>query len=162
MMQRKADDGNLIKLSANTPIVAIDTGYNNTLSRALTNGTVYVGVSHNNYWIGSNSNRYINAISNGSMEFMSHDGAYGMGICVNVKPSTKYIFSYDANEKILIRTAEYNSNGGWITGINRGQVNPFTVTTGVNTTHILIIVCPAMEYTKQLITINNPVFVETA
>lgn len=160
MMQVKEDDGNLIKLSASTPIVIINTGYDNTLSRALTNGTVYVGVSQNNFWIGSNANRYVNSISNGSMEFMSNAAAYGMGICVSVKPSTKYSLSYDTNEKINIRIAQYNSNGEWIKGKNIEQANPTSITTDANTAHILIIACPADGYLSQLLTINNPVFTE--
>ena len=161
MMQVKADDGNLIELSASTPILIINTGYDSTLSRALTNGTVYVGVSQNNYWIGSNANRYVNFISNGLMEFSSNSSAYGMGICVSVKPSTKYSLSYDANTKINIRIAQYNSNGEWIKGTNIQQANPTSITTDANTTHILIIACSADEYKNQLLTINNPVLTES-
>lgn len=145
---------NIAKYVNTTSLYNINTGYDNTLIRSLIPGVIYQGISHNNYWIGTNSNRYVDSIDNGAITFMSNDSSYGHGLCIKVSPNTKYSVSYNG-EGIITRIAEYDKDGKWLSGISKQSNNPYTFTTNINTVYVLLIFCPDASHYKTLLTASN-------
>ena len=145
---------NKLPLTSATTITSVGTGYNNTLSRTLTPGTIYQNVSANNYWLGQSNNNYTNNVGNGEITYMCNDGAYGQGLCIEVLPSTQYIASIAENEKAEIRWSYFDAEGNCI-GYNTAKKNK-VITTPVKTRYALIIfTISSSDYKNQLITVTN-------
>ena len=146
---------NIAYIDSNTIINNINTGYDSTIVRSnLHAGEIYVGVSSNNYFIGSSNTRVLQAVATKSMTYKTSSDSYGFGICCAVKPSTKYKISYSGTGA-YVRMGQYKSDGTWIKQNVFESPQPHTVTTDANAGFILLVCTIQSDYKNTFVTMSD-------